>query len=90
MANASASAKPGSGNPTATVGVAAVEEAHKRSSDVLVVRGQKYDTQVGIRGKWETWPLVQLAGDENTQKTAFAGDLVHEHLESVNGSWRAT
>ena len=74
------------------VGVAVAEEevAHKYSSDVLAVRGQKHDTQVDIRGKWETWPLVGLAGNENIQRTAFAGDLVRELLESVNGSPKAS
>ena len=78
-----------SGNPTTAVGVAVAEGevAHKHSSDVLVVRGQKNDTQVGIRGKWETWSLV---GDENIRRTTFAGVLVHEVLESVDGSSRAS
>ena len=81
-----------SGNPTTAVGVAVAEGevAHKHSSDVLVVRGQKNDTQVGIRGKWEIWPLVRLAGDENTRRTAFAEDLVREVLESASGSSRVT
>lgn len=81
-----------SGNPTTAgrVAVAGGEVAHKHSSDVLVVHGRKHGTQVGIRGKWETWPLVRLAGDENIQKMVFARDLVRELLESVNGGSRAS
>jgi len=55
LANAGESANPASENPTRAVRVAVAGEevAHKHSSDVLVVHGQKYGTQVGIRGKWE-------------------------------------
>jgi hypothetical protein len=41
----------GSAKPAAAVWVVATErEVHKHSSDVRVDRGQKYDTQVDIRG----------------------------------------
>jgi hypothetical protein len=42
----------GNAKPVAAVWVVATEreEVHKHSSDVRVDRGQKYDTQVDIRG----------------------------------------
>lgn len=81
MANASERATQVSGNLTP-----AVAAAHKDSSDALVVRGRKNGTQVGNHGKWESWHLVRLAADENIQKTAIAGDLVRDLLESASGS----